>query len=166
MNTFVDIVNKMIISGCFIGITVSAADMLKPSDKFANNIRLVFACVFILVLFTPLLSGRFNFSEDLNADCMANAYTDDIEKGVNSEMKSIVEKNLEDTVKQKLNEANINYEEISVIVNIEEDYSIDISGVYITGGYSEKSEEVIKDALGKNVNVYEGEANEFHNENE
>lgn len=153
--------NKMIISGCFIGITVSAADILKPSEKFAGNIRLVFAAVFLLVLFTPLINGSFSLSDELSDSVSANAYVSDIENGVNNEMKSIVEKNLSASLREQLAAQNINCKEISVIVNIEDDYSINISEVYVTGGYSKKTEEVIKNVLGKNVNVYEGEANEY-----
>ena len=58
MNT----IKMMIGTACFIGIAISIADMIKPSEKFNKQIRMIFSLAFVLSILTPIVSSGFNFS--------------------------------------------------------------------------------------------------------
>jgi hypothetical protein len=55
-------INGIIGTACFIGIATSMADMIKPSEEFNRQIRLIFSLLFILGVLTQLINGKFDFS--------------------------------------------------------------------------------------------------------
>lgn len=155
-----EIISKMVASGCFIGIAICAADIIKPDDRFSGHIMLIFSLIFTLVFFSPLIKNKP--SEILN--CQAE-YDSEIMEGsvgnaVDDEMKKAVEQNISNSLGGKLEEENILYDEISVNVNIDESSSIIINEVYITTQNFDEAKKIIENQLGSGVVVYEGEKNE------
>ena len=155
-----EIISKMVASGCFIGIAICAADIIKPDDRFSGHIRLIFSLIFTLVFFSPLIKSKpleiLNCQAEYDSEVMA----DSVGNAVDAEMKKAVEQNISNTLGGKLREENILYDEISVNVNIDDSSSIIINEVCITTQNFDEAKKIIENQLGSGVIIYEGEKNE------
>jgi len=151
-----EIISKMVASGCFIGIAICAADIIKPDDRFSGHIMLIFTLVF----FSPLIKNKPSEILNCQAEYDSEMMEGSVGNAVDDEMKKAVEQNISNSLGGKLEEENILYDEISVNVNIDESSSIIINEVYITTQNFDEAKKIIENQLGSGVVVYEGEKNE------
>lgn len=150
-----EIIEKMACAGCFLGIAVSAADIIKPDDRFSTHIKMLFSVMFILAFLSPVING--DIPEILQSSISTNSevsYTG-LDKACENEMKRFVEKNIARSLSELMESEGITYDEIFVNVNINEDSSIDISEINIKSDNFCEAEEFIKNEIGKEVLVYE-----------
>ena len=155
-----EIISKMVASGCFIGIAICAADIIKPDDRFSGHIMLIFSLIFTLVFFSPLIKNKPSEILNCQAEYDSEMMEGSVGNAVDDEMKKAVEQNISNSLGGKLEEENILYDEISVNVNIDESSSIIINEVYITTQNFDEAKKIIENQLGSGVVVYEGEKNE------
>lgn len=50
----------MVLSACFLGVILSVAEMLSFGERLQRQLRLVFSCIFIIGIFTPIMSGKIS----------------------------------------------------------------------------------------------------------
>lgn len=162
-----DAIKGITFMACFLGIAISMLDIVTPSDKLKKQIRFIFSLVFIIAITTAILNSKVDFkiptSEDIEnteqyknvmktyTECLANNFKSNIEKNLN----------------EKLKINNIEAQQVSLNVDIDEDDSISILGADVVLDKSQKYIEskvvsVIKNEIGETeVNIlYTEEKNE------
>ncbi|MBP1565007.1 MAG: stage III sporulation protein AF [Oscillospiraceae bacterium] len=150
-----EILEKMTCAGCFIGIAVSAADMIKPDDKFSAHIKMMFSVMFMMAFLSPVVKG--DISETIKNSIHTNSdisYTS-LSEAAENEMSRFIEDNIENSLSELMNTAEISFDEISVKININDDNSIDISEIYLDADDFDKAQKLIKKEIGKEVLIYE-----------
>ena len=143
MNT----IKMMIGTACFIGIAISIADMIKPSEKFNKQIRMIFSLAFVLSILTPIMSSGFDFSISQDIISTNGSQYSEMDATVDNQLRTITENNIADSLTVKLIESGIKCNEINVSINIEEDSGISINKIEIDSDDNEKSRMIISTLL-------------------
>lgn len=149
-------VRSVILSACFIGIISAAAEMICPSEKAEEQIRLVLGAVFIIITVSGLL--KIDLS-DIGDSSVFSHTAETAAVGADEYYIAAAEKNLSRTLKACLEENEIYAEEVVSDIDISENNSIYIIEVTARlDAYSDKlsAENILRELLGKEVkiNVY------------
>jgi CCR4-NOT transcriptional regulation complex NOT5 subunit len=143
-----DTLKAMVGIACFTGIALSAADMLKPGEKFNRQIRFIFSLVLMLSVIAPLLGGKINFSF-AQADVSAfEGQLGVIEKASDIELLRLTQDNLNEIIEQRLREIEINCEAVQTTVNISDDASISIIKIELKTSNDKKARAEISAMFG------------------
>ncbi len=150
-----DIVEKMASAGCFLGIAMSATNMIRPDDKFSSHIRFLFSVMFALVFLSPVINGEFGgiLRESVYTNSQST-YTG-IDDAIETEIYTYIRKNIEKSCYDILYGQGIILDEISVNINIEENNGIDITGIYLNTNQFDKAKEILQKEIGGDVLIYE-----------
>ncbi|NLK70624.1 MAG: hypothetical protein GX286_04205 [Clostridiales bacterium] len=142
-----DTIKLMIGTSCFVGIAISIADMMKPSEKFNKQIRMIFSLTFILSVLTPIVTNGINFSISEEIISANGVQYSEMNTTVDNQLKLITEKNIEDSLRLKLVELGIKCNKINVSINIDENSGISINKIEINSDDNEKSKKIISTLL-------------------
>lgn len=142
-----ELMKNMIKAACFISVAIMIADMIKPSEKFDKQLKMIFSLVLIIGMLTPILSGKFDlsFADDIGVN--TDVDYEDEEDTLNSSLKKSVESNIEHSLKVSLAQNGILCEKISISVNISEDSSISINEVRIACNNIARARTIISEQL-------------------
>ena len=150
---------------CFMGIITAAADMICPSGKYGNRIKLILVLIFL----STVISGFGNSDIDLDIQTSSSFDKEAESSRADDYFLAAAEKNIADSVKNELKSRGINADKISVSVNISEDGGIYISkaDVFVNESDAGRTAEAVGDIFGEdvtvNVNKETGEENESGN---
>jgi hypothetical protein len=144
---------------CFIGIVIAIVDALSPSDKFAKQLKMMFALVFMLCVVTPIASGEITFDDGL-ADVYAESTIETAVQNTDDYIKRSVERNLSRNLTEVLRENGITVKNIETSINISDSGSIDITVIDLTldPRSAQAAVDVLSDSLAEEftVNIYDG----------
>ena len=122
---------------CYLGIAISMLDIITPSEKLKKQVRFIFSMVLIIAIATPLLKGDIKFDiptiESIENSEEYLAVTKTYTESLANNFKVSIEKNL----KEKLEINDISAQEVSLIVNIDEDDCISITEADVVLAVSE-----------------------------
>lgn len=144
-----EIINAMVASGCFIGIAVYAADIIRPDDKFSSQIKFVFSAFFIIAFLSPLMMC-FNSNIEMPDISDKNVEYTDIESAAMEDLKYFTEKNTENAIYDILNEAGINCENVNVVCELKNGF-IKISKIELRTSSNSSAEIILAEKFGKDV---------------
>lgn len=143
-----NIIREMAAAGCFIGLALYAADILKPDDRFAVQVRLVFSLVFIIVIITPFMKGDIRgITESVSEKvCSSDVYS--ISSSVERDMTENIEKNTERSLGLALSERGISHSDLRVTAVINENYSVSITSISLHTENKSAASAIIKELTG------------------
>ena len=155
----------MVISAGFISIIISLFENIFPTEKFAKQLKFIFAAIIILVIINPLV--KQDVLEFDNTDLSVIS----VDKLVNSKdntwscfIKS-VENNISNNIGQELSNEGIYFYEVKTSINISESGSISINEIEITVENTVQEAEIIdlvRKAIGEDavIKVVENNSDE------
>jgi len=143
----------MTLCGCFAGLALSAAELLRPDERTGKMLRTVFSLVFILIFVSPVLSA-VNDTADIMTFSQPGLITqEETEAAVEEDIVRYSSDAVSESLGEMLKNRNIPFSEISADVNIDEGRSISISKIYIASGKFEEAREAVKEAVGNDVEI-------------
>ncbi|MBQ8298205.1 MAG: hypothetical protein IJX77_10535 [Ruminococcus sp.] len=145
----------LIKSVCIISASVFLINGLAAGTRFKNQMKFLLNLVFITVISTPILKGTLEFDLPDIEKYMSLEYDDSMSL-YHEEMKKQTGENISAVLKQQIEAAGINCTEIETEVNISETNSISISRVTVSADNFEAAAEVIRNSLGAETEVYNG----------
>lgn len=119
---------KFLSTICIAAICTALFRMLVPENKYAKQISLLIAAVFLLTGITAITGAEIDFGTQ-NYDINENADFAGMTENVNENLQKKICKDMSDKLYKLLGEHEIYPEEIHVIVNISGLYSINITQV-------------------------------------
>ena len=141
-------VQNIVVTACMGVLALTVAELLLPQDRFAEKIRELTACIFIIIIAAPVFNGGFEF-ELPRTDAEENAERGDT---IMDELFSeYVCDELEMRILSELSAMDIGTEKISVKVNIGADKSIYIDEVYISCSEPDEAEVIARGIVGDDV---------------
>lgn len=148
-------VTAMIKSVCIISAAICIAESLIEGMKLKNQVSFLLNLIFMLVISAPLIQGTFEFELPDISKYELSDYSE-AENVYNEELLRTTEENISSVLKSQVEAAGIICSEIKTSVNISETNSILISSVTICTDNFEAAEEIIKNSLGTDTEVYDG----------
>ena len=127
---------KFLSTICIAAICTALFRMLVPENKYAKQISLLIAAVFLLTGITAITGAEFDFGTQ-NYDINDNADLAGMTADVTENLQKKICKDMSDKLYKLLGEHEIYPEEIHVIVNISGLYSINITQVKLVFGEGE-----------------------------
>lgn len=144
-----ELLKKVILSACFLSIVISLADSIKPNEKFAKQIKLIFSLLFISGIFVAIANSEFDIDIPVAADVNElegyKAVSDTADRAVIYSAESSVN----DMVCRILTSRGIGYKKIIVNVNMNDDGSININEIGYCGDEYESAVVAIKENVGE-----------------
>lgn len=144
-----DMLKKIILSACILSIVISVADTLKPSEKYARQLRMIFSMIFISGIIASGIRSDFKLEIPAFADTEYGEQYDDISAAAEGAVEHTAESSLADMICRILTSQGISFEKITADININEDGSININEIGYCGSEFEKASEIIKENLGE-----------------
>lgn len=126
-----DLVYKIALIACFLGITISILDIITPSEKLNKQLRYIFSLVFIISIATPLMKSGFDFNVNPAIDVKDLKVYKDINEEYDNCILNSVGDNIKKTVNDILTFNKISAKEIFITVNKSKDNCISINEVKI-----------------------------------
>lgn len=150
----------LVISACFLSVGISVVRALLPGKKFENQMRLIFAFMFVSAIAVPVISGDVSFEiPELSENASVGAFSYNFDENMISE----TERRVEEGLKNELEYRNLPVKKITVSINIRDENRISISNVGFVPQRKEDSDEItaaVKAVLGDEVDVKEEETDE------
>ena len=143
-----NIIREMAAAGCFIGLALYAADILKPDDRFAVQVRFIFSLIFITVIITPFMKGDIReITESVSEKvCTSDVYS--ISSSVEKDMTENIEKNTERSLSLALSERGISHSDLRVTALINESYSVSITSISLHTENESAASEILRELTG------------------
>jgi len=143
----------MTMCGCFAGLALSAAEMLRPDERTGKMLRTVFSLIFIVIFVSPLSKIKGD-AEHIRTFSSSGIITQkELEKAVEEDIVRYSERTVSDSLGEILRNRNIPFSEIYADVNIDEGRSISISKIYIASEKFEEAREALKEAAGNDIEI-------------
>ncbi len=146
---------EIIRSVCIISAGICIISGLTDGTRLKGQMKFLLNLIFILVISTPLLKGTLSIElpdisgyEEVDCSSAENIY--------NEELKSQTEKNISAVLRQQIEAAGIQCNEIETNINISETNSIYISNVTVSADNYEAAAQIIKNSLGQETEVTNG----------
>lgn len=146
---------SVIKSVCIISAAICLIEGIAAGTRFRNQMKFLLNLVFIIVVAMPVLKGTFEFELPDIEKYMTSEYSESEEIYL-EELKNQTAENIRSVLMQQLEAAGINCSEIEIEVNISETNSISISSVTVSADNYEAAAEVIRNSLGAETEVYNG----------
>ena len=142
-------------SVCIVSAAVCIIESLTAGTKFRNQMKLILNLILIIVITYPLLKGSFELELP---DITQYEFSDYslAESVYNEEMLRATAENISSVLRSQLEAAGIKCDKIETSVNISETNSISISSVTISTGDFEAAAEIIRNSLGSETEVLDG----------
>lgn len=142
-------------SVCIVSAAVCIIESLTAGTKFRNQMKLILNLILIIVITYPLLKGSFELELP---DITQYEFSDYslAESVYNEEMLRATAENISSVLRSQLEAAGIMCDKIETSVNISETNSISISSVTISTGDFEAAAEIIRNSLGSETEVLDG----------
>lgn len=142
-----------VLGGCFAAVGLSLAEGILPLEKFRNQIRLLTVILLLSVLLRPLLGLKY---ADLSTDTASvGAQTAALTDSLRSAQEAAVSESICIALNRTLAEKNVECTVSSCSLHIEDDCSISINEVVITGNV-QTGTVYLREWLGTEVTIREG----------
>ncbi len=133
-----------------ISIVISVFENILPTEKYQNQLRLLFGTVMLICIIKPLAVGEFSFS-NLGEDIQVyKEYPETKSVETDEYLKLSIENNISREIGLKLDQNKILYDKIKTSINISENFCISITSIEITSDQT-SSEEIIANVLKDSV---------------
>lgn len=119
---------KFVLTVCVATISISLFKILVPENKFKKQLSFLAAGIFILTGISAATGATFDFSLDEQDFFQSEKYVQ-ISQSVSETLRKKICDEMSDKVRMMLNESGIFPEEIHIIVNISDLYSINITQI-------------------------------------
>lgn len=147
-----EIIKAMALSGCFIGVALCAADVIKPDEKFSAQIRLVFSAMFILAFLAPLKNMELSEVYDGSFGDSEAVYSG-IGSAADEDMKYFIEKNTERAVMEMLKERGVEVDLVKVRVSIGDDSAVKVEEIAVAADNEQAVRRILTEEIGEDTVV-------------
>lgn len=144
-----ELLKKVILSSCFLSVVISLADSIKPGERFARQLKLIFSLIFISGFVTSAANGNFNFDLPVAADVGELENYNDMSDAADKAMMYSAEQSVIDEIKRILTAQGISFEKITVNINMDENGGIIINEIGYCGMEYERACNIIRSNLGE-----------------
>lgn len=136
-------IQLVIISAGMLAVVMNIFESVYPSEKYAKQMRMIFALIFVLTLSKPLISSIENISDTTESvDVINESITISPDKTLDY-FKGSVERNISSRLYDILAENSIEVKEIKTSINISESGSISINEVKIAAENAAQGAEAV-----------------------
>ncbi len=140
---------------CVVSIFCTLFEMLIPAGKMSKNMYLTTSLFAVLTVLTPLSSLFRNFNLDYK-DLFKKTElknTSKILNSIDSEISCLAKENIEEIIKLKLNEIDVNPKKIEIFMDIKENPRIVMikSKIYIESEFINYKSKIISKMLEINI---------------
>lgn len=143
-----ELLKRVILTACFLSTAITIADSVKPGEKFSRQLRLIFSMIFITG--TAAAALNCDISPELPAlaaDPEPGNYKS-VEEAADKAVSAAAERSVTDMICRILTGRGISFEKINVVINMNDDGSIDINEIGYCGSEYEKAAEAVKSGVG------------------
>ena len=153
-----DAIQKIVLIACLLSIAIMIFDIMYPNDKLHKQVKLIFSLIFILGIFTPIISGKINITIPTSTSIEDNTLYIDFQDKMDEQVLSQAKKRIEQVLSHELSKKGIKTKEISIKINIEDNSCISISEVEIACDSITKAQrdiinEFISNELGEKTKI-------------
>jgi len=142
-----------VLCGCFAAVGLSLAEGILPLEKFGKQVRLLTVILLLSALLRPILGLK---SEDFSADtAAAENQTAALTESLRSAQEAAVSESVCIALNRTLAEKNVECTVSACSLHIEDDCSISINEVVITGNV-QTGTVYLREWLGTEVTIREG----------
>lgn len=146
------IIKTVLLSVCIVSSARSIIGQIAGHAKMIGQIKLVLDIIFVLLITEPFMSGFIKFElPDIDNYEISDYYEE--QEIFNNELASQTASNVCDIISEQLEAEKIQYERLSVEVNISDDGCISISRVTVITEEIDRVSEVIHNTLGIETEV-------------
>lgn len=124
-------IQLVVISAGAIAVIMNIFESVYPSEKYAKQMRIIFALVFVLTLVRPITNGIESLSDAAESIDVINENITESPDNTIEYFKGSVERNISERLTDILSENNIEVKEIQTSINISENGGISINEVKI-----------------------------------
>lgn len=136
-------IQLVIISAGMLAVVMNIFESVYPSEKYAKQMRMIFALIFVLTLSKPLISSIEKISETTERVDVINENITISPNKTLDYFKCSVERNISVRLYDILAENNIEVKEIKTSINISESGSISINEVKIAAENAAQGAEAV-----------------------
>ena len=138
-----ELMKKIILSACFLSVIITIADSIKTSEKFTQQLKMIFSLVFITGILSAALKGDFAFDIPAFADLEYSEDYNNVENAADNILKEETESKIDAYIEDILLENEVTFDKISSDVNIDENNSININRIDYKGTEFEQARNII-----------------------
>ncbi|MGN0599852.1 MAG: hypothetical protein ACI4JK_08130 [Oscillospiraceae bacterium] len=136
-------IQLVIISAGMLAVVMNIFESVYPSEKYAKQMRMIFALIFVLTLSKPLISSIEKISDTTESVDVINENISTSTDKTLEYFKGSVERNISSRLYDILAENNIEVKEIKTSINISESGSISINEVKIAAENATQGAEAV-----------------------
>lgn len=144
-----ELLKRVILSACFLSIAISLADSIKPGERFARQLRLIFSLIFVSGIIAAAASSDLEFELPAAAGVEELDGYINISETADQAVLSTAENSVIDTVGRILTAEGISFEKITANINMNGDGSININEIGYCGSEFEKASDAVKRNIGE-----------------
>lgn len=149
-------IQLVVISAGILAVVMNIFESIYPAEKYAKQMRIIFALIFVLTLSKPLLNSIEILSDSAESIDVINADISESTDNTLDYFKESIERNISIRLADMLAENNIAVKEIKTSINISENGSISINEVKIAAENAAQGVEavdIVKRETGENTLV-------------
>ena len=149
-------IQLVVISAGVLAVVMNIFESIYPAEKYAKQMRIIFALIFVLTLSKPLLNSIEILSDSAESIDVINADISESTDNTLDYFKKSIERNFSIRLADMLAENNIAVKEIKTSINISENGSISINEVKIAAENAAQGVEavdIVKRETGENTLV-------------
>ncbi len=151
-------VKEMILQISVLSLIIGIITAIKPYGKFDSQLKLFTSCLLLIGVLTPFFGSIKDIDHDFMISSTSDENVNNIMEATDEEVLRLAEKELEDALRLKLAEDSVPCSRITVCMNTNENKSINISSVTVVSTKAEEAEHVLRNVLGKEVEIHAEES--------
>lgn len=128
-----DTLAQTVTAACIIALGISLAESLIPMERFGKQIRWICTLLLFIGMLRPWVGTDDWPLSQLPTDDNDHTYTEDLQSAADSLLTESIAQQLKQTLNASLAEHKVNAEILSVDVHIDDDGSISIKQITVTG---------------------------------
>lgn len=136
-------IRLIIISAGIIGVLLNIFEAVYPSEKYENQMKMIFSLIFVLCLIAPIKDSIRNISGIEELTLSADEKIEYNENCVSEYFKGSIERNISSQIGDLLKDSKIPYHEIKTSITILENGGIYINEIIINVGDISQGDEII-----------------------
>lgn len=136
-------IQLVVISAGILAVVMNVFESIYPSEKYAKQMRIIFALIFILTLSKPFMGSIKNLSDTAESIDVINKNISGSTDITLDYFKGSVERNISSRLADILLENDISVKEIKTSINISDNGSISINEVKIAAQNAAQGAEAV-----------------------
>lgn len=149
-------IQLVVISAGILAVVMNIFESVYPSEKYAKQMRIIFALIFVLTLVRPITEGIKSLSDAKDSIDVVNENISENSDNTLEFFKGSVERNISARLSDILQENGIAVKEIKTSINISENGGISINEVKIAAENAAQgvdAVDIVKRETGENTLV-------------